>query len=62
MAIVRIIRTDGTEEHPTDEDVRLMKGTHSAKIRDEVMSRWFPLGWTILKEMVDDDESPATDY
>ncbi len=59
LAIVRIIRKDGTEEHPTYEDVRRMKGTHSAKIRDEVMNRWFPLGWAVLKEMADEDEFQA---
>jgi len=59
LAITRIIRKDGTEEHPTYDDVRRMKGTHSAKIRDEVMNRWFPLGWAILKEMADEDEYPA---
>ncbi len=58
LAIVRIVRKDGTEEHPSYEDVRRMKGTHSAKIRDEVMKRWFPLGWAILTEMVDEDEHP----
>ncbi len=59
LAIVRIIRKDGTEEHPTYDDVRQMKSPHSAKIRDEVMNRWFPLGWAILKEMTDDDDQVA---
>ena len=59
LAIVRIVRKDGTEEHPNYADVRLMKGRHSAKLRDEVMNRWFPLGWAILKEMADEDEYPA---
>jgi len=59
LAIVRIVRKDGTEEHPTYDDVRRMKGRHSAKLRDEVMNRWFPLGWAILKEMVDEDDQAA---
>ena len=59
LAIVRIVHPDGEEEKPTYEDVRLMKGSVTSQLREEVMSRWYPLGWAAIKALA--EEEPETE-
>lgn len=59
LAIVRIAHPDGTEEKPTYEDVRLMKGSITAQLREAVMSRWYPLGWAAIKALAEETETTS---
>ena len=59
LAIVRIVHPDGSEEKPTYEDVRLMKDSISAQLREAVMSRYYPLGWAAIKALA--EEEPETE-
>lgn len=55
LAIVRIVHPDGSEEKPTLEDVRSMKGSRTAILREAVMSRWYPLGWEAIKALAEEE-------
>ena len=59
LAIVRVVHPDGSEEKPTYEDVRLMKGSVAAQLREAVMNRWYPLGWAAIKALA--TEGPETE-
>ena len=53
LAIIKIVEPDGEEYKPTFEQLRLMKAGFSDVLREEVMSRWFPLAWTELKALLE---------
>ena len=52
LAITRIVPPDGPEYKPTWEQVRLFKGAVASRLREEVMSRWFPLAWAQIQALV----------
>lgn len=69
LAIVRIVHPDGTGYKPTPEQIRSMKAAVTERLREEVMSRWFPLSWaeiqalaakTLLEETVTTSGEPST--
>ena len=56
LATVRITRKDGEVLEPiTLEHIRALKSAQAAVLRDEVMTRFYPLGWAALVEMEAED-------
>lgn len=53
LAIVKMVEPDGEEYKPTLEQVRSMKAGFTDRLREEVMSRWFPLAWAELKALLE---------
>ena len=52
LAIVRIVEPGGEAYQPSFDQVRLLKAEVSERIREEVMSRWYPLAWADLKALL----------
>ena len=51
LAITRIVNPEGEEHKPTIAEVRRMLGSVTAQLREEVMSRWYPLAWEQIKRL-----------
>ncbi len=58
VAITKIIPPDGAEYVPTYQQIRAMKGTITDRLRDEVMSRWYPLAWEAIKALIAESSGP----
>lgn len=52
LAITRIVMPDGQETKPTFESIRRLKAPVSARLREEIMTRWFPLAWAELQDQL----------
>ena len=53
LAILRIKEPELEAYEPTYEQVGQLKIEPAQRLRDEVMSRWFPLEWTELKTLLE---------
>ena len=51
LAITRIVPPDGPEYKPTWDQLRRLKASVSARLREEVLARWFPLAWAEIQAM-----------
>ena len=51
LAITRIVPPDRPEYKPTWDQLRLLKASVSARLREEVLARWFPLAWADIQAM-----------
>ena len=60
LAIVKIVEPGGSEYKPDFEQVRSMKSGIGDRLREEVMSRWFPLDWAELTALLETEPETET--
>ena len=59
LAILRIVEPGQDAYEPTYEQVSRLKVAFAEQLREEVMSRWFPLPWAEIKALLEEEMEEA---